>query len=93
MRTTYANFLTEDEIEALIGGKDFWLNAEEFSDRWTKRNEIEEKAQAVSEEDVMNTIKAFSEQIAAAEAALLKPAVAKPEKAPRKPRKKTAEVV
>lgn len=83
MRTTYADFLTEEEITSLLAGVDFWLNAEEFSARWTKRNEIQAKSLAVTEEALMDTIKAFSDQIDAAEAALEKPA-----KPVRKPRKK-----
>lgn len=38
MRTTYEGFLTPDEIEAMIEGKDFWLNREEFCARWEGRN-------------------------------------------------------
>lgn len=37
MRRTYAGFLTEQEIEELINGKDFWLDAEEFGRRFEAR--------------------------------------------------------
>lgn len=39
MRTTYEGFLTPDELNAMIEGKDFWLGPKEFSDRWERRNE------------------------------------------------------
>lgn len=39
MRNTYEGFLTEDEIDALIDGKDFWFFAEEFIERCQKRLE------------------------------------------------------
>lgn len=39
MRNSYEGFLTEDEIEALLDGKDYWLNAEEFCARYESRNE------------------------------------------------------
>lgn len=41
MRNTYDGFLTPEEIEALIGGKDFWLGPEEFVERWQRRAALE----------------------------------------------------
>lgn len=38
MRKTYMGFLSEDEIEGLIKGQDIWLNAEQWGDRYEKRN-------------------------------------------------------
>lgn len=38
MRTTYDGFLTPGEIEAMIEGKDFWIDREEFCARWESRN-------------------------------------------------------
>lgn len=38
MRTTYCGFLTDEEIEQVIEGKDFWLGPAEFCARWEKRN-------------------------------------------------------
>lgn len=39
LRATYEGFLTEEEIDRMIDGKDFFLNAEEFMARYEKRNE------------------------------------------------------
>lgn len=39
MRSTYAGFLTEEELDQMIEGKDFWLGPEEFSERHDARNE------------------------------------------------------
>lgn len=41
MRTAYKGFLTDDEIEAMLIGKDFWFGAEEFRARLQKRNELQ----------------------------------------------------
>ena len=38
LRKTYRHFLTPDEIEALIEGKDFWIDADEFTTRYEARN-------------------------------------------------------
>lgn len=40
MRSTYKGFLTEDEIEAMLQGRDFWFGAEEFKERLRKRNNM-----------------------------------------------------
>lgn len=38
MHSTYKGFLTEDEILALLEGKDYWFFAEEFAERFEARN-------------------------------------------------------
>lgn len=40
MRTTYKGFLEDSEIDALLAGKDFWLNAPDFMARWNKREAL-----------------------------------------------------
>lgn len=56
-RETYEGFLSEEEIEQLIGGKDFWMDAEEFTERAEKRTaymealEKEEEKLVDSEEE------------------------------------------
>jgi ATP-dependent protease ClpP protease subunit len=49
---TYAGFFTEEELERLIDGKDFWMDAEEFLRRHKQQQEYFEKLQEASEEDV-----------------------------------------
>lgn len=49
---TYTGFLTEDELERMIQGKDFWMDAEEFLRRHKQQQEYFEKLQGASEEDV-----------------------------------------
>lgn len=39
LRKTYEGFLTDEEIEALLNGKDFWMDADEFCKRYEDRNE------------------------------------------------------
>lgn len=41
IKRTYTGFLTEDEIEQLIGGKDFWIDAEEWVARHEARNDFQ----------------------------------------------------
>lgn len=36
----YAGFLTKEEIEDVIEGKDIWLNNEEVQERWKNRKEL-----------------------------------------------------
>lgn len=40
LRETYCGFLTEEEIDKLLDGKDFFLNAEEFMQRFEMRNKL-----------------------------------------------------
>jgi ATP-dependent protease ClpP protease subunit len=39
MKKTYEGFLTDDEIQRLIEGKDFWFGPKEFCERHERRNE------------------------------------------------------
>lgn len=39
MRSTYAGFLDDDEIDALLAGKDYWLDGDQFLERAKKRGE------------------------------------------------------
>lgn len=39
MRETYEGFLTPEELDAMIEGKDFWLDGKEFMRRWGMRQE------------------------------------------------------
>jgi len=52
----YKYFMTEDEIAAMLDGKDFWFDAEELNVRLTKRDELirqeMEEAQAKSHKDM-----------------------------------------
>lgn len=43
LRRTYVGFLSEDEIDALIAGKEFWIDAEEWVARHEARNEFQKK--------------------------------------------------
>lgn len=36
----YIGFLSEEEINDVIEGKDIWLNFEEVNDRWATKKEI-----------------------------------------------------
>jgi len=40
LRKTYKHFLTPAELDLLMDGKDFWIDAEEFAERYEKRNEM-----------------------------------------------------
>jgi ATP-dependent protease ClpP protease subunit len=39
LRETYEGFLTPDELNAMIDGKDFWIKGEEWMRRWHQRQE------------------------------------------------------
>lgn len=39
-RKTYKGFLTDDELDQLVGGRDFWMDAHEFKVRLQKRNKL-----------------------------------------------------
>lgn len=36
----YLGFLTKDEIQDVIDGKDFWMNAKEVEDRWERKQSL-----------------------------------------------------
>lgn len=40
LRSTYEGFLTPKELDEMIAGKDFWLDAKGFSDRFSARQEF-----------------------------------------------------
>lgn len=44
MRDVYADFLTEDEIKAILDNKDIWMSADEVVKRLNKKNVAIEKA-------------------------------------------------
>lgn len=49
MLDTYKNFLSDDEIEQMIDGKEFWLDAEEIRERLLKK--IEAESEIVHEDE------------------------------------------
>lgn len=51
MRSTYEGFLSEEELDSLLAGKDIWLDAESFITRWEARNAAYEAAIEASEEE------------------------------------------
>jgi len=40
IRETYEGFFTEQELDSMLQGKTFWMDAEEFSQRFERRNEL-----------------------------------------------------
>lgn len=40
LREVYEGFLTPEELDAMIEGKDFWLDGKEFMRRWNMRQEL-----------------------------------------------------
>lgn len=52
LREEYKHFFTEEELDAMMLGKTFWMNAEEFQMRYEMRNElIEKEMQQIQEEE------------------------------------------
>jgi hypothetical protein len=43
METIYRDFFTDDEIESILEGKDYWLSPDEVTERLKKRNDKLEK--------------------------------------------------
>lgn len=39
-REVYRNFLTSDELDDVLEGKDLWMTGSEFTERYEKRNEL-----------------------------------------------------
>jgi hypothetical protein len=66
MRESYADFLTDEEIDALISGRDFWFDADTFVERWTKREEIRAERfaqeQAAAQEALGEYLEALDEE-------------------------------
>jgi hypothetical protein len=58
MRKYYKNFLTEEELDLMLQGKEFWMDAEEIIERLNKRELLfkveEDQAQQNSITDLMN---------------------------------------
>ena len=57
IRETYAGFMSEKEIESMLDGKDFWLDAQEWCDRYEKRNTWLQEQMQKEMEEVSKTIK------------------------------------
>lgn len=50
LKDLYKDFFTDDEIEQMLSGRDFYMGKEEFDERYETRNEIrQEKAEAYIE--------------------------------------------
>jgi ATP-dependent protease ClpP protease subunit len=56
LRKTYAGFLTEEEIDALLEGKDFWFDAEEFVKRYEVRNELLKEKMMTAQAELMKSL-------------------------------------
>lgn len=82
MRNTYAGFLSDKEIDDLLEGKDLWLDADEFMQRYNLRNEYYKEKIENAQNETLQAI------LSAAEAFEQAPA-----KKPSKPRKKKAKQV
>jgi len=58
MRKYYKNFLTEEELDLMLQGKEFWMDAEEIIERLNKRELMfkaeEDQAQQNSIAELMN---------------------------------------
>lgn len=51
MHSAYSGFLSDEEIEQLLDGKDFWMDGDEFAQRFEARNEIlREQMEAAQEQ-------------------------------------------
>lgn len=52
LREVYKHFLTEDELDQVMDGKDIWLSPEEWVERYEKRNQayLEEQSEENNEE-------------------------------------------
>ena len=65
LRSAYKHFLTEPELDQLIEGKDFWLDAQEFGTRYEARNQAlmeefeaeQEAAEEVTQAAIENAAK------------------------------------
>lgn len=60
--STYQGFLTDDEIEELIAGRDFWMGPEEWVDRWKRRQEFLKNENAAEESDEETTTVTVDEE-------------------------------
>jgi len=49
MESIYQDFFTQEEIDSILEGKDYWLSPDEVTERLQKRNEILEKQKIAAE--------------------------------------------
>ena len=49
MESIYKDFFTQDEIDSILEGKDYWLSPDEVTERLQKRNDILEKQKIAAE--------------------------------------------
>lgn len=60
MRRTYEGFLTPEELDAMISGKDFWMDGKEFADRFQARYEYLQEKEAEVQEAMVKALEALS---------------------------------
>ena len=60
MHNTYKGFLSEEEIVALLEGKDFWFFAEEFGERFEARNALLRAEFEAAEQEFQQTMEALA---------------------------------
>ena len=60
IRNTYAGFMSEKEIESMLDGKDYWMDAEEWCQRHEQRNKWMEEEVAKFEKKALEALKAPS---------------------------------
>jgi ATP-dependent protease ClpP protease subunit len=84
MKNTYKHFFTDEELDQLVNGKDFWLNPEDFIARSEQRNAImQQEMEKIQQDAVDNFVKNLVD--AQEEKAVVKK--------PRAPRKKAVKTV
>ena len=49
MESIYSDFFTQEEIDSILEGKDYWLSPDEVTERLQKRNDILEKQKIADE--------------------------------------------
>lgn len=54
---TYRDFLTKEEIDAMLDGKDIWMDAEEATERLLKRDEMRKKEMEEAEKEELKAAK------------------------------------
>jgi hypothetical protein len=57
IRNTYAGFMSEKEIESMLDGKDYWMDAEEWCQRHEQRNKWMEEEVAKFEKKALEALK------------------------------------
>lgn len=57
MESIYKDFFTQEEIDSILEGKDYWLSPDEVTERLKNRNDILEKQQTAALETVKPTKK------------------------------------